>query len=355
MLFRKRVPVKKTMKKIGKTNFSRGFTLIELMAATAIMIILVMFVTNIAVNMLRIYDKTIATLSTHADSAMVLDPVQDDLRAASMPQDGKYWFEVRYDSGSLDNLKKAAVPEFYFFSHPSDRIRREKNSTDTLPGDLCAISYKIAHTSPFGSKYTSNAGNLVYGFYRAVLNASDTFEYAVPYIIGQKSTSESSCIPSKFWKGSDQITDPSDSTGYTASAWRTEMQNFLIDGIVNFSVFFWFDDFSDGKRKIVTVSDSTTVQRLRNVYPDTTILTFDKTLFASMGAIVLDENFSGKTSGALRSAEVSITVLSPDGKEILAAKQESAGTGKIDEDTFEDILTEYGETFSRSCELFGGS
>ena len=343
------------MKKTGNRKFSRGFTLIELMAATAIMIVLVMFVTNIVVNMMRIYDKTIATLSTHADSAMVLDPVQDDLRAAFMPQDGNYWFEVRYDTGAVDNIKKASAPEFYFFSHPQDRVRRESSSTDTLPGDLCTISYKISHASPFGSKYSSSAGNLVYGFYRAVLNSSDTFNTAIPYVIGQKGTTDSSCIPSKFWKGSDQITDPSDSQSYSASSWRTEMQNFLIDGIVDFSVFFWFDDFSDAKRKIVCFNDATVVQRLRSVYPDATILTFSKTLCASMGAIVLDDDFDGKTSGALRSAEVSVTVLSPEGKEILAAAQEQVSSGKIDETKFEEIITEYGDTFSRSCPLFGGS
>lgn len=339
--------------KSGKRNFRRGFTLVELMAATAIMIILVMFVTNIAVNMLRAYDKTISTLSTNADSGMLLDPMQDDLLSASMPDDGNYWFEVRYEA-DVDNLEKYSVPEFMFFSRPQDRIRRERASKELLHGDLCAVSYKIAHKSPFGSKTSSNTGNLVYGFYRAVLNAEDTFRSAIPYIIGQKGETASNCIPSKFWKSGEQIEDPSDNKKYNADSWRSEMQNFLVDGIVDFSVFFWFDDFSDGKTKIAVVNNSKLVQKLRDVYPDTTVVTFDKSITASAGNVVFDENFTSKTPGALRAADVSVTVLSPEGKELLQGIQEQRGSGNIETDKFNEILLEHGTTFSRSFPLFGG-
>lgn len=343
------------MKKIfGKRkNLRRGFTLVELMAATAIMIVLVMFVTNIAVNMLRIYDKTISTLATNADSGMLLDPMQDDLLSASMPDDGNFWFEARYEN-DVANLEKYSAPELMFFSRPQDRIRRERDSTELLQGDLCAISYKIAHKSPFGSKTSSNAGNLVYGFYRAVLNARDTFEFAIPYAIGQKGDSESASIPSKFWKSGEQIEDPSDKKKYSVSSWRTEMQNFLVDGIVDCSVFFWFDDFSDGKTKIATVNNSKLVQKLRDIYPDTTIVTFDKSIAASAGSVVFDENFQSKTLGALRSMDVSVTVLSPEGKELLQGLQEQGGSGQVESEKFNEILLEHGATFSRSCPLFGG-
>lgn len=338
--------------KSGEQKKRRAFTLIELMAATAIMIILVMFVTNIAVNMLRVYDRTIATLSTNADAGMVLDPMQDDLLSAAMPDDGNYWFEARYED-DVSNVEKYSAAELMFFSRPQDRIRRERNSTDLLPGDLCAVSCKLSHSSPFGSKFSSS-GNLVYGFYRAVLNAKDTFGSALPYVIGQKGSSDSSRLPSSFWKSGTQIEDPSNGQSYSSTAWRTEMQNFLVDGIVDFSVFFWFDDFTDGKRKIAAVNNSKLVSRLRSIYPDTTVLTFTKSFAASAGAVVFDEDFTNKTSGALRAMDVSVTVLSPEGKELLQAQQEQAGSGKIESEKFEAILLEHGSTFSRSFPLFGG-
>lgn len=342
------------MKSFGKkTTVRRGFTLIELMAATAIMIVLVLFVTNIAVNMLKIYDRTIATLSTNADAGMVLDALQDDLLSASMPDDGNCWFEVRYES-DVDNVSRYSAPELMFFSRPQDRIRRERNSKDLLPGELCAVSYKIAHSSPFGARLSSSAGNLVYGCYRSVLNAKDTFGVALPYIIGQKGDSASSRLPSKFWKSGDQIEDPSDSKKYSASSWRTEMQNFLVDGIVDFSVFFWFDDFSDGKRKIAVVNNSKLVQQLRSLYPNTTVVTFEKSIAASAGTVVFDDNFESATKGAVRSADVSVTVLDPEGKELLQALQEQSGNAKVSSEKFEEILLEHGATFPRACPMFGG-
>lgn len=337
----------KTQKKRG------GFTLIELLAATAIMIVLVVFVTGIAVNMMRIYDKTTAALSTSADSSMVLDPLQSDFLAAAMPDDGNYWFEVRY-SGAVDNVDKPSAPTLMFFSRPQDRIRRTRNSSEILQGDLCAVSYKIVHESPFGSKFSSSAGNLVYGVYRAVLNASDTFEYAIPYAIGRKGTGESSKIPSKFWNGNDQIKDPADQKSYSVKAWQTEVQNFLADGIVNFSLFFRFEDFSDGKQKIAAVNNPKLVQFLRTAFPNTTIVTFEKSLVASAGTIVLDDAFESKTSGVLRSAEVSLTVLSPEGRERLQSLQEQINSGKVDDTRFEDVLLEHGLTFTQTCPLFGG-
>ena len=132
------------------------------------------------------------------------------------------------------------------------------------------------------------------------------------------------------------------------------MQNFLVDGIVDVSVFFWFDDFTDGERKIAVVNNSKIVQRLRDLFPETKVVTFEKSLAASAGSIVLDDDFEGKTSGALRSADVSVTVLSPEGKELLQALQEQGGSGKITAEQFEEILLEHGATFSRACPMFGG-
>ena len=197
------------MKSFGKkTTARRGFTLIEILAATAIMIVLVLFVTNIAVNMLKIYDRTIATLSTNADAGMVLDTLQDDLLSASMPDDGNYWFEVRYES-DVDNVARYSAPELMFFSRPADRIRRERNSKEILPGELCAVSYKIAHRSPFGSRASSSsAGNLVYGCYRAVLNAKDTFGVALPYIIGQRAIRTAPAFRQNFGKAATKSKIP---------------------------------------------------------------------------------------------------------------------------------------------------
>ncbi len=338
---------------IKKQKKRGAFTLVELLAATAIMIVLVVFVTGIAINMLRIYDKTTAALSTSSDAAMVLEPLQADFLSASMPDDGNFWFEVRY-SGAVDNVESPLAPTIMLFARPQDRIRRKRSSSELLQGDLCTISYKLVHQSPFGSKYSTSSGNLVYGIYRAVLNAEDTLDTAVPYIIGRKGTNYSSKIPSKFWLGSDQITDPSDQKSYSISTWQTEVQNFLADGIVNLSLFFRYEDFSDGKQKLAVINNSNLVQWLRSAYPSTTITTFNKSIAASAGTIVFDDDSDNATSGKLLSVDVSLTVLTPEGRERLQSLQEQNNSGKIDETSYEDVLFEHGSTFTSSCALFGG-
>lgn len=338
------------MKKNRKKR--RGFTLVELMVATTIMIILIMFVTNIAVSMLRAYDNTIAALTSNADARSVLDPLESDLTSAMTFDDSHYWFEIRYDAenNELGNLEETDAPQIMLFSQTSDRVRRSRNggTAKELPGEFCAVRYSLVQKSPFGSTVDAPE-NLSYIVYRAVLNSKDTLDLAVPHVVG--ATGSRQC-PSAFWESAGQITDPSDERKYAPKDWAKELQNFLVDGVANISLVFWYDDFSDGKRKIAVVNNPYIVSKLRENYPEYTITTFQKSLCAGSGKIVFDDNFSGAKSGALRSADVSVTVFGEAGKSALTGLQLQSNSGKIDEEKFREILLEYGTTFTRSLTLF---
>ena len=339
------------MKKLSRKR--RGFTLIELMTATSIMVVLIMFVTNIAVDMLRAYDRTISALATNSDARTALDPMEEDLSSAKMFQDGHVWFEARFE-GDVGNIEAASAPEIMVFAQSRDRVRRRPSTgNQQLPGDLCAISYKLVQKSPFGDSADSPE-NQVYGIYRAVLNAEDTLKVALPYILGAdgKAENEEEQIPSKFWTSSEQITDPSDEEKYSPKTWLTGMQNFLADGIVNLTLIFWYDDFTDGKRKIAAVNNPHIVSQLRQAYPGYTVTTFQKSILAKSDYVIFDDNFSGKKSGALRAVDISITVLGPDGKERLMGLQRQSGSAKIDTEKFEEVIREFGVTFVRSFSLF---
>lgn len=343
--------MKKTLKK------RRGFTLVELMVATTIMIILIMFVTNIAVSMLRAYDNTIAALTANSDTRSVLDPLESDLTSAMTFDDSHYWFEVRYDGeNELGNLEEYSAPQIMLFSQTSDRTRRSRSggTATELPGELCAVRYALVQKSPFGDAANSPE-NLSYTVYRAVLNAKDTLELAVPYVVGAMGKTGGDTDkqkPSEFWNSGEQITDPSDEKKYAPKDWATEIQNFLIDGIADITLTFWYDDFSDGKRKIAVINNPDLTSRLREVYRDYDVTTFKSSICAGAGKVVFDDNFSGAKSGALRSVDVSITVLGSAGKDALLGLQRQKNSGKIDDEKFEEILLEYGTTFSRSIPLF---
>lgn len=334
----------------------RGFTLVELMVATTIMIILIMFVTNIAVSMLRAYDNTIAALTSNSDARSVLDPLESDLTSAMTFDDSHYWFEVRYgaEDNELGNLEETVAPQIMLFSQTSDRVRRSRtgNTAKELPGEFCAIRYTLVQKSPFGSQ-NETPENLSYIVYRAVLNSKDTLDLAVPHVVGAASAGGSSNqCPSAFWESAGQITDPSDERKYSPKDWATELQNFLVDGIANISLVFWYDDFSDGKRKIAVVNNPHLVSKLRETYPEYTVTTFQKSLCAGSGKIAFDDNFSGAKSGALRSVDISATVFGEAGKSALLGLQRQTNSGTIDEEKFREVLLEHGVTFTRSLTLF---
>jgi prepilin-type N-terminal cleavage/methylation domain-containing protein len=343
--------MRKTLKK------RRGFTLVELMVATSIMIVLIMFVTNIAVSMLRAYDNTVTALTANSDARSVLDPLESDLSSAMTFDDSHCWFEVRYDGeNDLGNLEEHAAPQIMLFSQTSDRTRRSRSggATSELPGELCAVRYALVQKSPFGDNADSPE-NRSYTVYRAVLNTKDTLEIAVPYIVGaagKTGGSPEKQKPSEFWKSGERITDPSDEKQYSPKDWATQIQNFLIDGVVDITLIFWYDDFSDGKRKIAVVNNPDLVNRIRDVYNDYDVNTFNDSICAGAGKVVFDDNFSGAKSGALRSVDISVTVLGSEGKDALLGVQRQKNSGKIDEEKFAELLLEHGTTFSRSISLF---
>lgn len=335
----------------------RGFTLVELMVATTIMIILIMFVTNIAVSILRAYDNTVASLTSNSDSRSILDPLESDMTSAMTFDDPHYWFEVRYDGETdLGNIEDHSAPQIMLFSQTSDRTRRSRtgSSASELPGELCAVRYTLVQKSPFGASANSPE-NLSYTVYRAVLNAKDTLECAIPYVVGAAGKTGGDTAkqkPSEFWNSAEQITDPSDEKKYSPKDWATQIQNFLIDGIVDITLVFWYDDFSDGKRKIAVVNNPDIVSRIRDIYKDYDITTFNKAICVGAGKVVFDDNFSGAKSGALRSVDISVTVLGSDGKASLLGIQRQSNSGKIEQERFNEVLLEYGTTYTRSLSLF---
>ena len=115
---------------------------------------------------------------------------------------------------------------------------------------------------------------------------------------------------------------------------------------------FWYDDFSDGKRKIAVVSNPKLTSRIRDIYKDYDVTTFRNAISAGAGKVVFDDNFSGAKSGVLRSVDISVTVLGSDGKDSLLGLQRQSNSGRISEEKFEAVILEHGTTFSRSLPLF---
>ena len=109
----------------------RGFTLIEVMVATAIMIVIVLAVVTIAADTFKAYDRAVADLTTQSEARGALDALENDFQTAVIRPDGRCWMEVilpgtTTPSGvpkAVGNLQPVDHPMVMLFSAPPDRPR----------------------------------------------------------------------------------------------------------------------------------------------------------------------------------------------------------------------------------------
>ena len=159
----------------------RGFTLVELIVASAIMVILVLVVVKVANDTLSAYDRVVADLSAQTEARAVLDNLERDLNSAVIRPDGRCWMEI-IAPGSVNaagtlpsgvpanatfplamrvpNIPADLQPVILFFSSPTDRPRfrpglptrdASGNRINQIRGDVCAVAYRMGLRSPFDS------------------------------------------------------------------------------------------------------------------------------------------------------------------------------------------------------------
>lgn len=173
----------------------RAFTLIEVLVATAISIVLVLGVVQIAGSALGAYDNAVALTGATATARTVLDTVETDLRSALVRNDGQVWIEC-VPAASLapgsSNLRQGAAMDLYFFASPTDRdrIKPGKKRTDSdaeYRGDVCALAYRLRLQNPLpeGLRPADQNQDRVFALYRTVANAEDTYTGIIP--VTQKS------------------------------------------------------------------------------------------------------------------------------------------------------------------------
>ena len=77
-----------------------GFTLLEVMVSTAIMVVIVLTVVTIAADTMRVYDRAVADLSTQSEARGVLDAMENDFSTAVLRADGRCWMEIVIPGGN---------------------------------------------------------------------------------------------------------------------------------------------------------------------------------------------------------------------------------------------------------------
>lgn len=244
----------------------RGFTLIEVMVATAIMIVIVLAVVTIAADTFKAYDKAVADLTTQSEARGALDALENDFQTAVIRPDGRCWMEVIIPGSTtptnvpkaVGNLQPVDHPIVMLFAAPPDRPRWSPVASTprtAFKGDVCAVAYRIGQRSPFDAP--GDPIQQVYGVYRTIIDPEATFRDALPIIFS--STAAAPKSPWDYWNASRLVPNYSISatsggfqtrnlidpalvqTGGATSnyCWTLDDQNFIASNVVSMHLVFW--------------------------------------------------------------------------------------------------------------------
>ena len=245
------------MRKIAQ-GLRAGFTLLEVMVSTAIMVVIVLTVVTIAADTMRVYDRAVADLSTQSEARGVLDALENDFSTAVLRADGRCWMEVVIPGGNgapagapnpVGNVHRVDQPIVMLFSTPADRPRWTADATGRrqLRGDVCAVAYRLGHRSPFdmpGEKIQQ-----VYGVYRTVIDPENTFADALPVI--NAGTAAAPTSPWNYWNGAARnVHEYAPAVGASGlrsktlldgslTCWTMDEQNFIASNVVAMNLIFW--------------------------------------------------------------------------------------------------------------------
>ncbi len=238
-------------------NIRKGFTLLEVLVSTAIMVIIVLTVVTIASDSLRVYDRAVADLSTQSEARGVLDAMENDFSTAVLRSDGRCWMEIIIPTGTgapptvttVGNIHPIDQPLVMLFSAPQDRPRWSADTTTRrqLRGDVCAVAYRIGQRSPFdmpGEKIQQ-----VYGVYRTVIDPENTFAEALPVIL-DGAVSSTMKTPWDYWSAARSVAEYAPLSGSsgtktktlidgTLSCWTMDEQNFVGSNVVALNIVLW--------------------------------------------------------------------------------------------------------------------
>lgn len=238
-----------------------GFTLLEVIVSTAIMVVIVLTVVTIAADTMRVYDRAVADLSTQSEARGALDAMENDFSTAVLRADGRCWMEIVVPGstdvagvpGLVGNLQAVDHPMVFLFSSPQDRPRWTPGAgRSALRGDVCAVAYRIGQRSPFDAP--GDPIQQVYGVYRTIIDPENTFVDALPLILG--STGPATVTPWSYWNASRKFinysgTLASPTPGYetrrlldsnitsATPCWTMDENNFIASNVVSMNLVLW--------------------------------------------------------------------------------------------------------------------
>lgn len=261
-----------------KRASNQAFTLIEVLVASAVMVILVGIVAFIAGRVMESWNRSSGKLSANAEARFVLDVIARDLETAVLQTNGQQW--LRVESATLANNAP-------YDSDQSDSVLLKlfAPALDRQSGDgICAIAYRLEY------KPSYDGGPDTYALYRMVVDPETTLENYLSS--GYDDPAADATVQGSLGGDGRAPADWSDAT-------ITDEANYLAGNIVSFKVFLY---------------DTASVPDPVNANPSTNAINAD---YYAFGGVSSSATPTPESTDPLLYADIVLTVVTDEGMQLL--------------------------------------
>jgi len=347
----------------------RGFTLIEILTATAIMALLVSLVMTILSQVVSAWNRSSDELEIGAKARQALDTLTQDLQTAIFRSDGSQWLSCTTEPTPNSPVSGVNTTRLIFYTTSALHQTKDDGTTghagNSIYGDVSAIEYRVAYADPFGNPTSSQQ---TFSLHRVTVDPGSTF-FGVNgkpmmgiYSGGPGGVSH---LEDEF----DAVLDTfpngvaSSMQGVAGTTLRVTLygssahESILLDNVARFDVFLFYY----GSNPVAGAAPAT------QVYPETTPNDVNPAKYyfggwARSGSSPSPANQPGyldlisSSSGGGASptfirvafADVTMTVLTDEGVALLNTFQ-----GAMPEAlTWQDFLDQYGKTYTQRIQFF---
>lgn len=306
-----------------------GFTLIEILAATGIMVVIIMLVLSLTTNVLSSWTRASGQLQNNFEARVALDLLQSDLESMVVRNRNIVWMQVAYEPAG-EHI--GSSPVLLFFAPTLERPRKKSGNLDIL-GDVCAISYRLDFRNPFTGGTTSGVKPApVFGLYRSVIDSENTFNQALA-IPNFDNTIDSTLM--SHWNSMDARTVNEQTNSVAVRVWAVSSENFLSQNVAKFDLLFWYRDSNNALIPIANNGNADEPPR-RFVYTGSGLY-----LGNHRDTITDQWPYALGPGARLAYVDVTLTVISQEGAVALNEGEKS----------YDEILEEYGDVFTRRINL----
>lgn len=291
-----------------------AFTLIEIMVATVVMVVLVGLVIQITSEVLNVWNRSSGRLSANAQARIAMDLLTQDLETAVLRDNGMLWLEA--DTEEMDSVAgyQAQTVKLILFTPAMDRPKRD-NSDVKIPGDICAVQYKLVYQDPVDG--SDDARDNIFALHRRLIDPSTTFDEIME--------------PSQHRSGAWADGPVSPAAGVNMEYPLAEDSDYyLVGSVANFRVDFYVVDENGD---LIQVDSPIRFGGQTAAEPPVSTAT------------VGPQSTDPETRFPLAYAEITLTVLSDEGNRLLQAAESSGSSDG------EALVREHGKVFTRRVNL----